>query len=124
MVLGIGLIVLVGVVYFNSQLLVVNVDWVKMIVFLIVLVVMVGVIYWMVGCNCGVVDFMIVIEGEMKKVNWLIKCEIIGLICVVIFMLLVFVLVLFVVDVIFMVIFSLIDILQVNVWEILFGVGD
>ena len=34
--------------------------------------------YYLIGCKPKVVDFMIATEGEMKKVNWSTRREILG----------------------------------------------
>lgn len=78
-------------------------------------------IYWLVGRYRPAVDFMVATEGEMKKVSWTTRQELYGATRVVIFTVLALGLILFLVDVLFMVIFSSIGVLQVNVLEQLFG---
>lgn len=118
---GAGLISLAGAIYMHSQLTVFNAEWVQTVIPVVLFVAMAVVVYWIVGRNRTAVDFMIATEGEMKKVNWSTKREIIGSTKVVIFTLLALALVLFVVDILFMLIFSSIGVLQVNVLEAIFG---
>lgn len=126
-VAGAGLITIASGLYLRSRLGVLEsnatVEWMKTILPLALIAILAGFIYWLVGRNRGSVDFMIATEGEMKKVNWSTKREIIGSTRVVIFTLLALALVLFVVDVFFMVLFSSIGVLQINVLESLFGGG-
>lgn len=68
--------------------------------------------YWALALNRRVCDFLIATEGEMKKVNWTSRKEIIGSTKVVIFVLLALGALLFVVDVFFMVFFNWIGILK------------
>lgn len=68
--------------------------------------------YWALALNRRVCDFLIATEGEMKKVNWTSRKEIIGSTKVVIFVLLAMGLLLFVVDFFFMVFFNWIGILK------------
>ena len=68
--------------------------------------------YWALALNRRVCDFLIATEGEMKKVNWTSRREIIGSTKVVIFVLLAMGALLFVVDIFFMVFFNWIGILK------------
>jgi preprotein translocase SecE subunit len=68
--------------------------------------------YWALALNRRVCDFLIATEGEMKKVNWTSRKEIIGSTKVVIFVLLAMGALLFVVDVFFMLFFNWIGILK------------
>jgi len=77
-------------------------------------------IYYFVGRNPTVVDFMIVTEGEMKKVNWSSRREVLGATKVVIVTVFGLAFILFVVDVLFILFFSGIGVLRVNVLERLF----
>lgn len=78
-------------------------------------------IFRFVGQHHGVVDFMIATEGEMRKVNWSTRKQIIGHTKVVIFTVLILGLILFVVDVLFMVFFSGIGVLRVDLLGRMFG---
>lgn len=78
--------------------------------------------YWAFCLNRRVCDFLIATEGEMKKVNWTSRKEIIGSTKVVIFVLVAMSVLLFVVDVIFMIFFTSIGVLKGgSVLEMLFG---
>ncbi|RIK66584.1 MAG: preprotein translocase subunit SecE [Planctomycetota bacterium] len=68
--------------------------------------------YWLLALNRKVCDFLIATEGEMKKVNWTSRKEIIGSTKVVIFVVVFMSILLFVVDVFFMVFFNAIGVLK------------
>ncbi|MFQ5501798.1 MAG: preprotein translocase subunit SecE [Phycisphaerae bacterium] len=68
--------------------------------------------YWLLGLNKKVCDFLIATEGEMKKVNWTSRKEIIGSTKVVIFVLASLSILLFVVDIFFMGFFTYIGVLK------------
>ena len=68
--------------------------------------------YWALALNRRVCDFLIATEGEMKKVSWTSRKEIIGSTKVVIFVMLSLAIILFVVDVFFIVFFNGIGILK------------
>jgi preprotein translocase subunit SecE len=78
-------------------------------------------IFWLVGQRPGTVDFMIATEGEMKKVNWSSRREVLGATRVVIFTVLVLGVLLFIVDALFMLLFSAIGVLKIPVWQVWFG---
>ncbi len=78
-------------------------------------------IFWLVGQKRGPVDFMIATEGEMKKVNWSSRKEVLGATKVVIFTVMVLGLLLALVDVLFMLLFALIGVLKIPIWETWFG---
>jgi len=69
-------------------------------------------VYWVVGRNRRTGDFMILTEGEMKKVSWSSKKEVIGSTKVVIFTVIAMAIMLFVVDLLFMTFFNKIGVLQ------------
>ena len=81
------------------------------------------VVFWLVGRNRSTVDFMIATEGEMKKVNWSSRKEVLGATKVVIFTVLALGFLLAVVDLAFMVLFSAIGVLRIPLWQRLFGVA-
>ncbi len=81
------------------------------------------VIFWLVGRHPGVVDFLIATEGEMKKVNWSTRKEVWGATKVVIVTVLALALVLFVVDLLFIIFFSRIGVLRIDVMHLL-GFGN
>lgn len=68
--------------------------------------------YRLLGRNANVNDFLIATEGEMKKVNWTSRKEIIGSTKVVIFVLVGMSVLLFVVDILFMMLFSWMGVLK------------
>ena len=69
-------------------------------------------VYWIVGVNRKTCDFMIATDGEMKKVNWTTKKEIIAATKVVILVTLLTAVLLFLVDLVFMRFFSAINVLS------------
>ncbi len=75
-------------------------------------------LYWLVGKKPETVDFLIAVEGEMKKVNWSTWPEIVGATKVVILFTILTSAMLFVVDTVFMLFFSTIGVLKVT------GMGD
>ena len=79
--------------------------------------------YWALALNRKICDFLIATEGEMKKVNWTSRKEIIGSTKVVIFVVVFMSLLLFVVDIFFMLFFNSIGVLRSggNVLEGLLG---
>ena len=80
-------------------------------------------IFWLVGKRRGSVDFMIATEGEMKKVNWSSRKEVMGATKVVIFTVLAMGFLLCVVDLVFMLFFSAIGVLKIPIWQSWFGSG-
>lgn len=76
-----------------------------------------------IGQNRTVVDFMIATEGEMKKVNWSTRREVLGATRVVIFTVIALSLLLFIADLFFVTIFSGIGVVQIDIWGNLFGTG-
>ncbi|HWL93771.1 MAG TPA: preprotein translocase subunit SecE [Phycisphaerae bacterium] len=68
--------------------------------------------YWALGLKRTFVDFLIATEGEMKKVNWTTRREIIGSTKVVIFVMVAMSILLFVVDIVFILFFTWIGILK------------
>jgi preprotein translocase SecE subunit len=70
--------------------------------------------YWVVGVNRRANDFFIATEGEMKKVNWSTRREVIRSTKVVIVTVVLMAALLFVVDVLFMMFFSSIEVLQAS----------
>ncbi len=88
--------------------------------------------YWIVGLNSKANDFFIATEGEMKKVNWSTRREIIKSTQVVIITVILLATLLFVVDLIFMSVFYAIGVIKVplpivaTLWSFLknlFGMG-
>ncbi len=82
------------------------------------------VVYWVVGLNRKANDFFIATEGEMKKVNWSSRQEIVRSTKVVIVTVVLFGVFLFIADVLFMEFFSVIKVLQTpSMLRKLFGQG-
>ncbi len=69
-------------------------------------------VYWLVGKRPGTCDFLILTEGEMKKVSWSSKKEVIGSTYVVIFVVLAMGALLAVADLVFATIFWAIGVLE------------
>jgi len=69
--------------------------------------------WWLTFANRGAGDFMIATEGEMKKVSWSTRREVIGSTKVVILFTVLFAAYLFLVDVVFQRLFSWIGVLRV-----------
>lgn len=86
-----------------------------------ILAVMAYLIFWLVGKNARFIDFMIATEGEMKKVNWSTRREVLGATRVVIFTFLMLGMILFSVDVLFMIFFESIGVLRLGVLDSLLG---
>ncbi len=68
--------------------------------------------YWALALNRRICDFLIATEGEMKKVNWTNRKEIIGSTKVVVFVVVAMAILLFVVDILFMQFFNYIGVLK------------
>jgi preprotein translocase SecE subunit len=81
-------------------------------------------IFWLVFQKRGPVDFMIATEGEMKKVNWSSRKEVLGATKVVIFTVLALGSLLFIVDTLFMLAFSGLGVLKIPLWKSWFGIGQ
>jgi preprotein translocase SecE subunit len=86
----------------------------------VVLVGMAYLVFWLVGQNRTAVDFMIATEGEMKKVNWSTRREIIGATKIVIMTTLLMALTLFIVDMICIFVFGRIGVLKVDILSRMF----
>jgi preprotein translocase SecE subunit len=74
-------------------------------------------IFWLLGRHAKVVDFMIATEGEMKKVNWSSRKEVLGATKVVIVTVLALSVILAVVDFLFIFFFGTIGVLKINVMQ-------
>lgn len=82
-------------------------------------------LYWVVGLNRRANDFFIATEGEMKKVNWSSRQEVIRSTKVVIVSVVLMAILLFVADVLFMEFFSFIKVLKTpSLLDKLFGGGS
>src|SRR5918993_959989 len=76
---------------------------------------------WRLMNKPGNVDFLIATDGEMKKVNWTSKRELIGSTKVVIFFMFAIALILFVLDLLFNTVFYSIRVLNIPWWKQIFG---
>ncbi len=85
----------------------------------ILLAVLGVVLFWIAGSNRKTNDFFIATEGEMKKVSWSTKKEVIGSTKVVLAFTFLMAAFLFVVDGAFIVIFSSVDVLQMPIGKLL-----
>ena len=124
--IGAGVIILAGADFLYGQLQFdTGTGWMSWLQIGIPLVVMVSlglVLWWLVGVNRRTCDFMIATEGEMKKVSWSGRRELIGSTKVVILFTVALACVLFMVDVAFMAFFNAIGVLHgASVRELFFG---
>lgn len=94
------------------------VQWSLIVVWLLI---MSGLIYWVVGLNRTAADFFIATEGEMKKVSWSTRQEVIRSTKVVVVCVFLFGAILFAADLLFMTFFSEIGVLKMTTR--LFGGG-
>ena len=81
-------------------------------------------IFRFLGQNRSVVDFMIATEGEMKKVNWSTRREVLGATKVVIATVIALGAILFAVNVCFIFLFESIGVLRIGMLARLFGGGE
>ncbi|MEX2672079.1 MAG: preprotein translocase subunit SecE [Phycisphaeraceae bacterium] len=116
--LGGGVLILAGAYWFTQQLSVmVGAENDNLMIYqAVAAVLIIGVFGWMlfrwVGKKPRTVDFLVATEGEMKKVNWPTRKEVIGATRVVIFVVLIFMSVLWLADVAFASFFRWINVLQ------------
>ncbi len=82
-----------------------------------------AILFWITGSNRKSNDFFIATEGEMKKVSWSTRREVIGSTKVVLAFTLIMAVFLFVVDILFLLLFSSVDVLQMDIKTIL-GLGS
>jgi len=114
---GGGVLILAGADFLYRQLVFEsNAPWTLWVQVGVPLAVAVGLgvlLYWVVGVNRRSCDFMIATEGEMKKVSWSSRRELIGSTKVVIVFTVAIAALLFVVDVGFVVLFGWLRVLKV-----------
>lgn len=79
--------------------------------------------FWLSYLRPSTGDFFIAVEGEMKKVSWSGRKEVIGSTKVVIFTLAAMGVLLFVVDMAFMLLFDLLGVVHIAGWRELLGLG-
>ena len=117
--LGGGLILVFGANYIYMQLAGVDNPAVQLGVPSIFLALSAVVLFWITGSNRGTNDFFIATEGEMKKVSWSTQKEVVGSTKVVLGFTLLMASFLFVVDILFLLLFSSIDVLQMDISTLL-----
>ena len=97
--------------------------WVEYLIPVALLVVLGYGVFRLLGQSRSTVDFMIATEGEMKKVNWSTRREVLGATKVVIATVIALGTILFIVNIIFMFIFESIGVLRVDMISKIFRVG-
>ena len=70
--------------------------------------------FWLLGRRPGTVDFLVSTEGEMKKVNWSTRREVVGSTVIVILLSILIAVLCWVFDYIFAWFFATIDVLEPN----------
>jgi preprotein translocase SecE subunit len=80
-----------------------------------------GFIAWRLMNKPANVDFLIATDGEMKKVNWTSRRELIGSTKVVILFMFAIAIILFVLDLLFNTVFYGINVLRIPWWKQVFG---
>jgi preprotein translocase SecE subunit len=70
--------------------------------------------FWLIGRRPGTVDFLVSTEGEMKKVNWSTRREVVGSTVIVILLSILIAVLCWVFDYIFAWFFATIDVLEPN----------
>jgi preprotein translocase SecE subunit len=119
---GAGMIV-IGFANFMHEQLAWFSDWVRYLIPAVLLVALGYGVFWAIGRNASVVNFMIATEGEMKKVNWSTRREVLGATKVVIATVIALAVILFTVNVLFIFLFESIGVLRIGMLERLFGGG-
>ena len=115
--IALGLIVLMGVVWLWDLLATARVGTIQTVYLqaagaVIVLGVFGYLGYYLLARKSGVVDFMIATEGEMKKVNWSSRREILGSTWIVIALTIIIAILCFAYDRVFQLLFQWIDVLE------------
>ena len=118
-------VILVGFAAFlREQLTRFQNEWIEYLLPAAALAILMYLLFRLLGKNRTVVDFMIATEGEMKKVNWSTRREVLGATRVVIVTMLSLAIILFVVDMFFMFFFESIGVLRIGMLGRLFGGGE
>ena len=118
-----GIVVVGFVAFLREQLTRFQNEWIEYLVPAGVLVILAYLIFWALGQVQSVADFMIATEGEMKKVNWSTRREVLGATKVVIVTVIALGVLLFVVDALFMIFFERIGVLRIGMLSQLFRGG-
>jgi len=121
---GLGLMTIAFGNFLYDQLAVFNNFAVKTLVPVGLMVVVGLLIFRFLAQSRKVVDFLIATEGEMKKVNWSTRREVLGATRVVIFTVFSLSLLLFAADVLFVIFFSGIGVVRIDVLGNMFGGGE
>lgn len=112
---GMGVISIAFASFLFSQLArVTQVFWIKMLMPVVLLLVLALVVFRLLGQSRTIVDFMIATEGEMKKVSWSTRREVLGATRVVIAAVLALGFLLFAADMLFMTVFRFINVLRID----------
>jgi len=109
--------------FLREQLTLVQNLWVENLVPAGLLVILGYWVFRLIGQSRSVIDFMIATEGEMKKVNWSSRREVLGATKVVIATVIALGILLFAVDIFFMFFFEAIGVLRIGMIARLFGGG-
>ena len=120
---GVGVITLAFGNFLYEQLAVFNNLMLRTLLPVGVMAVLALLVFRLLGQNRKVVDFMIATEGEMKKVSWSTRREVLGATRVVIFTVLMLSLLLFIADLVFVIFFSGIGVVRVPVLSNMFHQG-
>jgi preprotein translocase subunit SecE len=124
--LGAAVLILAGAHFLHQRLIFQSdagwTSWVR-IGIPVMFVICLGVLtWWLVGVHRSTCDFMIATEGEMKKVSWSTRRELIGSTKVVILFTVLLAVILFAVDLLFMTFFGSIGVLRgPSLTQTLFG---
>ncbi len=118
---GAGVLVAGGSSFLFNELYVFEDTVWRFIIPVAVMVAMACVVFWLVGRYRSTVDFMIATEGEMKKVNWSTRREVIGATKVVIATTLGMGALLFVADMICIFVLSGIRVIRIDLFSKMFG---
>ena len=117
---GAGIVVLGFANFLHEQLAWFS-EWVRYLIPVALLVLLGYGLFWLLGQSRSVADFMIATEGEMKKVNWSTRREVLGATKVVIVTVIALGAILFLVDIFFMFFFEGIGVLRIGMIARLFG---
>ncbi len=121
---GAGVLVAGGASFLFDELYVLEDTVWRFIIPVAVMVAMACLVFWLVGRYRSTVDFMIATEGEMKKVNWSTRQEVIGATKVVIVTTLGMGALLFVADMICIFLFSAMKVIRIDLLSAMFGGGS
>jgi preprotein translocase SecE subunit len=121
---GAAIIALGSANFLHEQLTRVQNEWIKFLIPVGLLALIGYGIFRLLGQSRSVVDFMIATEGEMRKVNWSSRREVLGATKVVIAAVIALGIILFVVNVCFIFLFESIGVLRIGMLARIFGTGE